>query len=78
MKIAVVPGDGIRKDVVPVAESVLRRLHRTEITIPRSQPRPRGAVCAALDSEEMQTHANAHAILFRAATSDTSYQSVLI
>lgn len=81
MKIAVVPGDGIGQEVVPVAEAVLRRFHPDWDYYPVEVGYGRWQRCgAALGSEEMRAIAGADAVLFGAVTTppDPSYLSVLL
>ncbi|TAJ45202.1 isocitrate/isopropylmalate dehydrogenase family protein [Methanofollis fontis] len=81
MKIAVVPGDGIGREVVPVAESVLRHLHPDWDYYPVEVGFGRWERCgAAIGSGEMDALREADAILFGAVTTppDPDYRSVLL
>ncbi|KUK99020.1 MAG: Isocitrate/isopropylmalate dehydrogenase [Methanomicrobiales archaeon 53_19] len=81
MRVAIVPGDGIGREVVPVAEDVLRRLHPEWEYFPVELGFGRWERCgAAIGAEEMRALREADAILFGAVTTppDPDYQSVLL
>jgi len=81
MRIAVVPGDGIGREVVPVAENVLRLLHPDWDYYPVEVGYGRWERCgAAVGAEEMCALSEADAILFGAVTTppDPDYRSVLL
>jgi methanogen homoisocitrate dehydrogenase len=81
MKVAIVPGDGIGREVVPVAEGVLRLLHPDWDYYPVEVGYGRWERCgAAIGSEEMRALSEADAILFGAVTTppDPDYRSVLL
>ncbi|MDD3111090.1 MAG: isocitrate/isopropylmalate dehydrogenase family protein [Methanofollis liminatans] len=81
MKVAVVPGDGIGREVVPVAETVLRRLHPDWEYYSVEVGYGRWERCgAAIGSGEMRALGEADAVLFGAVTTppDPAYQSVLL
>jgi len=81
MRIAVVPGDGIGREVVPVAENVLRLLHPDWDYSPVEVGYGRWERCgAAVGAEEMRALSEADAILFGAVTTppDPDYRSVLL
>ncbi|WP_298668740.1 isocitrate/isopropylmalate dehydrogenase family protein [uncultured Methanofollis sp.] len=81
MKVAVVPGDGIGQEVVPVAGAVLRRLHPDWDYFPVEVGYGRWQRCgSAIGPEEMRALGEADAILFGAVTTppDPAYRSVLV
>lgn len=81
MKVAVVPGDGIGKEVVPVAEAALRRLHPEWDYFGVEIGYGRWKRCGeALGAEELQALREADSVLFGAVTTppDPNYQSVIV
>jgi methanogen homoisocitrate dehydrogenase len=81
MRIAIVPGDGIGREVVPVAEGVLRLLHPDWDYYHVEVGYGRWERCgAAIGAEEMRALRDADAILFGAVTTppDPDYRSVLL